>query len=164
MVRLMIMMMQIAVVVQDPDSGRLLPLIATLTEQKQQLEACKKKDKLESRLASELQHYEQLRKRAAEASARRAELRRVCARLEQPSLTAGDSSRLSLARETYEVGKRLTGVRWDFTAGEDRVKGYVQNESRRLLRPFDVAPPAQDAIWDVMAELAHPGWAALLPA
>ncbi|CAH0599455.1 unnamed protein product [Chrysodeixis includens] len=113
----------------------------------QQMKASKKKTELETKLAQEMKLHHELTERLAELSRRGSELDRVCATFES-HLTIADSdrNRLDNAKETYQLAKELTGIRWDFSAPPNVPKGYFKSEARKLLVPL--SPHADSgALW-----------------
>ncbi|XP_013195234.2 uncharacterized protein LOC106138591 [Amyelois transitella] len=124
-----------------------------IEKEQQQLKACKKKTELESKLAHEIKLNAELTERLAELTRRSGELERVCAAFES-KLTIGDrdQNRLDNAKETYQLGKELTGVRFDFVAPPDVAKGYIKNSARKILQPFCIDTKTDDSeiLWGMM--------------
>ncbi|CAH0698402.1 unnamed protein product [Spodoptera exigua] len=133
-----------------------------IEKEQQQMKACKKKTELETKLAQEMKLHNELTERLAELVRRGSELDRVCATFES-HLTIADSdrNRLDNAKETYQLAKELTGIRWDFSAPPNVAKGYIKSESRKLLQPIelDMSNGADSgALWALLQTTAAPGW------
>ncbi|XP_047542282.1 uncharacterized protein LOC125074868 [Vanessa atalanta] len=129
-----------------------------IDKQQQQLKACKKRNELENKLAQELTIKNELTQQLSELSRRGSELERVCAVFESRlTITDSDQHRLDNAKESYQLAKELTGIRLDFSAPPNIAKGYVKNEARRLLLPFEMESNS-DALWDLVKTACDPTW------
>ncbi|XP_026754745.2 uncharacterized protein LOC113514853 [Galleria mellonella] len=132
-----------------------------IAKEQQQLKECKKKTELETKLAHEMKLNLELTERLAELSRRGGELDRVCATLSTLSITDSDRHRLENARETHELAKELTSIRLDFSAPPHIAKGYIKNEARKLLQPFEIDMSAggdSEALWSLLHMTSTPGW------
>ncbi|KAM3958632.1 uncharacterized protein ACR2FA_007277 [Aphomia sociella] len=132
-----------------------------IAKEQQRLKECKKKTELETKLAHEMKLNLELTERLAELSRRGGELDRVCAALSSLTITDSDRNRLDNTKETYQLAKELTGIRLDFTAPPHVAKGYVKNESRKLLQPFEIDMSAgadSEALWSLLQTTAAHGW------
>ncbi|CAH2062524.1 unnamed protein product, partial [Iphiclides podalirius] len=127
-------------------------------KQQQQLKACKKKNELESKLAHEMKLNLELKQQLTELNSRSGELERVCASFESLTIADSDKNRLDNAKDTYQLAKELTGVRFDFSAPPSVAKGYVKNEARRLLQPFGIDAGDSDALWALIKSAASQDW------
>ncbi|XP_004925111.1 uncharacterized protein LOC114248488 [Bombyx mandarina] len=126
-----------------------------IEKEQQQLKASRMKTELETKLAQETKVHNELSERLAELSRRSGELDNVCASL-QSCLTIADSdkNRLENAKETYQLVKELTGVRLDFSAPPNISKGYIKNESRKVLQPFEVDSADSNALWNLIQSVS----------
>ncbi|XP_072941378.1 uncharacterized protein [Epargyreus clarus] len=129
-----------------------------IDNEQQQVKARRKKNQLECKMAQEMKINSELTQQLAEISRRCCELDRVCASFES-CLTIADSdrNRLDNAKETYQIAKELTGIRFDYTAPPDVAKGYVKSEKRRLLQAFE-QPAAAAALWARVRAAAATEW------
>ncbi|XP_041968793.1 uncharacterized protein LOC121725758 [Aricia agestis] len=129
-----------------------------LSQQQQQIKAIKKRTELESKLDQELKLKEQLTQKLDELSRRGGELDRVCAALKSRlTIADSDQNRLDNAKETYQLAKELTGVRFDFSAPPNVAKGYVKNEARKVLQSFEMQADS-DALWNIIHSSCDPAW------
>ncbi|CAG4958386.1 unnamed protein product [Colias eurytheme] len=108
----------------------------------------KKRFEKEHKLAQESKLNEELTQQLTELSKRTNELDRMCETFES-RLTIADSDKIRLenAKEAYQIGKELTGIRFDFTAPPNVAKGYIKNKSRRLLQPFELQADSE-MMWE----------------
>ncbi|XP_045457123.1 uncharacterized protein LOC123667209 [Melitaea cinxia] len=129
-----------------------------IDKQQQQLKACKKRNELENKLAQELKIKDELTQQLSELSRRDSELDRVCAAFEaRLTIADSDQNRLDNAKESYQLAKELTGIRLDFSAPPNIAKGYVKNEARKLLLPFEMQVNS-DALWELVKTASDPSW------
>ena len=137
----------------------------SIDKHQQQVKACKKKNELEMKLAQEIKLNNELTEQLAELSRRSTEIDRVCATL-QSRLTIGDNDkkRLENARDTNDVLKKLTGIRFDYTAPPNVAKGYIKNENRKVLQPFEIdmnTGDCSEALWSTIQSTVMPDWLAV---
>ncbi|KAJ0169760.1 hypothetical protein K1T71_014366 [Dendrolimus kikuchii] len=134
----------------------------TIEKQQQELKASKKKNELETKFAQELKLHNELNQRLEELNRRGNDLDRVCATFESRlTIADSDKNRLDSAQEAYQLAKELTGIRLEFEAPPNVAKGYVKNESRKLLQAFEFDMGGgfdSGALWDVIKHTAAPGW------
>ncbi|CAH2101533.1 unnamed protein product [Euphydryas editha] len=129
-----------------------------IDKQQQKIKACEKTNKLQNKLAQELKIKNELTQQLSELSRRDSELERVCAAFEaRLTIADSDQHRLDNAKESYQLAKELTGIRLDFSAPPNIAKGYVKNEARKLLLPFEM-PVNSDALWDLVKSVSDPTW------
>lgn len=126
-----------------------------LHRQREQREANKKKSELQIQMASQLQIHEELRARLLQDVTRAADMRRLCAELEERLTIADtDRSRLDTAKEVYQIAKELTGIRWDFTTSQHIAKGYIKSIQKKLLEPFELeADNVEQSIWNRIVDV-----------
>ncbi|CAG5030308.1 unnamed protein product [Parnassius apollo] len=136
-----------------------LKLEEKIYKKQQQVEASKKKYELETKLAQEMKINSELTQQLAELSRRGGELERVCATFESLTIAESDRHRLDNAKEMYQVAKEITGLRLDFSASANIAKGYVKNEARRLLQPFEHEAGDSETLWTLIKNTATPGGA-----
>ncbi|XP_059044865.1 uncharacterized protein LOC131840695 [Achroia grisella] len=132
-----------------------------IAKEQQQLKECRKKTELETKLAHEMKLNLELSERLSELSRRGGELDRVCSALSTLSITDSDKQRLDNAKETYQLAKELTGIRLDFSAPPNVAKGFIKNEARKLLQPFEIDMTAggnSEALWNLLQATTGPGW------
>ncbi|XP_038220988.1 uncharacterized protein LOC119838918 [Zerene cesonia] len=119
-----------------------------IEKDQKQMKECKKRFEQEHRLAQESKLNEELTQQLAELSKRTSEMDRVCETFKSRlTIADSDKNRLEMAKEAYQIGKELTGIRFDFTAPPNIAKGYIKNSSRRLLQPFELEADSE-ALWD----------------
>ncbi|XP_045781583.1 uncharacterized protein LOC123878457 [Maniola jurtina] len=123
----------------------------------QQLKACEKRNELEYKLTQERKHNAELKEQLAELNRRLDELERTCTSFSKLTITENDQQRLDNTKEAYELAKELTGIRFDFSAPANKMRGYIKNESRRILLPFDTDIDP-DALWELMKTASDPAW------
>ncbi|XP_045505992.1 uncharacterized protein LOC123702317 [Colias croceus] len=119
-----------------------------IDKDQKQMKECKKRFEKEHKIAQESKLNEELTQQLAELSKRTNEMDRMC-EMVKSRLTIADSdkNRLENAKEAYQIGKELTGIRFDFTAPPNVAKGYIKNKSRRLLQPFELQADSE-MLWD----------------
>ncbi|XP_069363704.1 uncharacterized protein [Maniola hyperantus] len=121
----------------------------------QQLKACEKRNELEYKLTQERKLNAELTQQLAELDRRGDELARTCTSFSKLTITENDQQRLDNTKEAYELAKELTGIRFDFSAPPNKMKGYIKNESRRILLPFDMDMDP-DALWAMVKTASDP--------
>ncbi|XP_039762193.1 uncharacterized protein LOC120635288 [Pararge aegeria] len=126
-------------------------------KEQQQLKACEKRNELESKLQQECKLNAELTEQLAKLNRRGDDLDKACAKFSKLSITENDQQRLDNTKEAFELAKELTGIRFDFSAPPDKMKGYIKNEARRLLLPFDMDVNTE-ALWDLMKTACDPTW------
>ncbi|KAI5635133.1 hypothetical protein NE865_12163 [Phthorimaea operculella] len=121
-------------------------------KQQQRLKTCKINTVIQSKTAQELKTNAELTKRLAELSSKGENLDRICSSFKSGLTIADrDQQRLDNAKDMYEIGKKLTSIRFDFSAPPDTVKGYLKSETRHTLTPFSLsADQASDELWTLM--------------
>ncbi|KAL4714735.1 hypothetical protein ACJJTC_002594 [Scirpophaga incertulas] len=126
-------------------------LEAVVREERQLEVACRKASEMELRLQQELKLNEELLERLAELERRDNELDRVCGAFESRlTIADSDKNRLDLAKDSYQLAKELTGIRLDFSAPPNVVKGYIKSERRKQLRSFELQTPDSEALWSLL--------------
>ncbi|XP_049883529.1 uncharacterized protein LOC126378998 [Pectinophora gossypiella] len=121
-----------------------------IEKEQQRLKACKINTVIQSKRAQELKLNAELKSRLAELSKRGDDLERICANFASGlTISDRDQQRLDNAKEMYEIGKKLTGIRFDFSAPPTVVKGYIKSETRRTLAPFelDISADVSESLW-----------------
>ncbi|XP_068626048.1 uncharacterized protein Nuf2 [Battus philenor] len=127
-------------------------------KEKQQIQAYKMKNELESKLALEAKINAELTKQLADLERHASELERVCNGFAELTIAESDKKRLEIAKDMYQVAKELTGVRPDFSAPPNVAKGYVKNEARRLLQSFEHDATDTEALWTLIRSTATQDW------
>ncbi|XP_014371175.2 uncharacterized protein LOC106720886 [Papilio machaon] len=129
-----------------------------INKQREQIKACKKKNELDNKFALEMKLNSELTQQLAELNRRGTELDRVCGNFESLTIAEGDKNRLDNDKETFQVAKELTGIRFDFSAPPNVAKGYIKNESLRLLQPFEIENGDSEALWALIQSTATQDW------
>ncbi|XP_013135880.1 PREDICTED: uncharacterized protein LOC106101261 [Papilio polytes] len=121
-----------------------------ITKQREQIKACKKKNELDSKFAQEIKLNSELTRQLAELNRRGSDLDRVCGNFDSLTIAESDKNRLDNDKETIQVAKELTGIRFDFSAPTNVAKGYMKNEFRRLLQPFEIENGDSETLWSLI--------------
>ncbi|XP_026331491.1 uncharacterized protein LOC113238863 [Hyposmocoma kahamanoa] len=122
----------------------------------QEAKACKKNNVLQSKIAQEQKLNAELKSRLAELSKRNDGIEKICLKFSSGlTISDSDQQRLENAKEMVEIGKMLTGIRFDYSAPPDVVKGYIKCERNRTLTPLELpAAEAEARLWAMLGDCA----------
>ncbi|XP_023952110.1 uncharacterized protein LOC112056021 [Bicyclus anynana] len=117
-------------------------------ENQQKLMAREERNERKAKIMQERKLNAELTEQCARLSNRTDELARACNKFSKLSITDNDQLRLDNLKEGLEVSKELTGIRFDYSAPQNVIKGYIKSEYRKLLLPFEVDNP--EALWSAL--------------
>ncbi|XP_063227606.1 uncharacterized protein LOC134533839 [Bacillus rossius redtenbacheri] len=78
-----------------------------------------------------------------------------------PKLCNSDKNQLAECRRKLNLYYQTTRIRWDYSAPESTVKGYVTNKSKTEAVPFEFSTddgPVCEKLWGVLEQVVDTDW------